>query len=391
MHYVHGCLAVATALLTAQPRSPRTVPIFVCAVDEDSALEDFLSEPHPRVSAHDVSVVVSEAEKRSGELGDATLDAVALKFAEYGVVRLCGAWDAQPTLVNQVVASLDSNYEACMSLLTAQTGLTADDSFGYRQMVHRSSGRYDMLLEEGVAPRPLPRELRHAVLGADDRATSVDDATGDITSKGAGAEGAQWRRQVLRRLLGVDYKVEFTAALLARNGCALQDPHADGAHPRETASASTSDGASAPLLLPPHALQLFLPLCEMDVAAGPTEFWPTSHRPEFAPFASLLPSLPLEATPGDAILFDFRVVHRGTVNVARQWRPILYQSCTTSWFQDDFNFPAASLLDEDWPNAGLGADGAAGGARGEDMPQWKQDEAAERPRVGGRRRTGGFV
>ena len=38
----------------------------------------------------------------------------------------------------------------------------------------------------------------------------------------------------------------------------------------------------------------------------------------------------VEASPGDAILFDFRVIHRGTANRSNRWRPILYQTCSRS-------------------------------------------------------------
>jgi len=285
--------------------------------DEDAALELFLSEPHPRVSAEEVSIAVSEGERVDGSLSETTLLAAKQTLDEYGVVCLRGVWDAKPPLVNSLVGALEANYDACIGLVGERSGLSADDSFGYRQIVHRSQGRYDMLLEDGVAAAPLPSALRDSVLG-----------------------GA-WRRELLARLLGQDFKVEFTAALLAKSGCAPQDPHADGAHPHQ---AEHDDDASSPL--PPHALQLFLPLCEMSVAAGPTEFWPTSHLAENAPFASLLPSLPLEAAPGDAIVFDFRVIHRGMANTAGYARPILYQTCTCAWFVDDFNFPVQSLLDE---------------------------------------------
>ena len=59
--------------------------------------------------------------------------------------------------------------------------------------------------------------------------------------------------------------------------------------------------------------------------------------------AQLLPAVGLEATPGDAILFDFRVMHRGMANASGKWRPVLYQTVSRYWFSDDFNFPGASI------------------------------------------------
>lgn len=315
-------VALATsALLTVPPARhwrAQYAPRALCAlVDDDggdAALEAFLSEPHPRITADEVSVVVSSAERCDGTLSEATLDDAQRIFEEHGVVKLCGAWDATPPYVDGLVAALHDNYDACVTLLAERVGLAAEDSFGYHQMVHRSFGRYDMLLEPDVAVKPLPRHLSDVALG-----------------------GA-WRTRLLGRLLGDDFRVEHTAALLARSGCAPQDPHADGGHPHEEAGAMTDDaGGAPPAPLPAHAAQLFLPLCAVSADAGPTEFWPTSHTPANAPFASLLPSIALEAVAGDAIVFDFRVVHRGTANTAGRWRPILYQTATRAWFRDDFN------------------------------------------------------
>jgi hypothetical protein len=53
----------------------------------------------------------------------------------------------------------------------------------------------------------------------------------------------------------------------------------------------------------------------------------------------------MESSPGDAIIFDFRVLHRGTANRSGQWRPVLYKTCSRSWFTDDFNFPDYSLFE----------------------------------------------
>lgn len=309
--------------------------------EEDEALERFLSEPHPRVALGDLCIRVSDDERRAETLLPETLDAAKRLLAEYGVVCMRGVWRAkdEPQLITELVEAVNSNYEACVAAVKERSGLDAQDSFGYRQIVHRSAGRYDMLLDEGVALEPLPPRLRAAVLGDADGEEDEAPAAPAVRRK-------HWRRQLLAHLLGDGFDVDFTAALYAKTGCSPQDPHADGRHPLEADRVTASGDAAEdePELLPVHALQLFLPLCDMTAAAGATEFWPTSHLPQNADFASLLPSLPLEAAPGDAILFDFRVIHRGTANTSGRWRPILYQTCTAEWFEDDFNFPALSLL-----------------------------------------------
>ncbi len=59
-------------------------------------------------------------------------------------------------------------------------------------------------------------------------------------------------------------------------------------------------------------------------------------------------------TGGSAIVFDHRVVHRGTANTAvgehlsaedRQ-RPMLYLTFAKPWFTDSVNFPTESVFDE---------------------------------------------
>ena len=64
-----------------------------------------------------------------------------------------------------------------------------------------------------------------------------------------------------------------------------------------------------------------------------------------ARFARELPSLGLECAPGDAIVFDFRVLHRGMANTSGKWRPVLYQTVSRAWWTDDFNFPEESIDD----------------------------------------------
>ena len=292
-------------------------------VEEDAQAAAFFADFHPVVKPAQLSVGVSRGERKSGSLTDATLQQAGAVLRKYGVVRLRGVWDAKPRLVQEAAGALHENYEACVERISARTGLTEADSFAYCQIVHRSAGRYDMLLGDGVAMKPLPSTVSDAVLGCD-------------------ATEGHWRHQLLSSFLGEDYNVEFTAGLLARTGCATQEPHADGMHPHDNREAS--DVADT---LPLHALQLFLPLCKVTTRRGPTEFWTSSHHAAYAPYASFLPSIALEADAGDAIIFDFRVVHRGMANTSGRWRPILYQTCTAAWFTDDFNFPAQSLLHDE--------------------------------------------
>ena len=96
--------------------------------------------------------------------------------------------------------------------------------------------------------------------------------------------------------------------------------------------------------LPPHCLNLFVPLVDVTEHVGPTEFWvgthqePTYHAlkteqkvtttptPEASPDASTATIL---APAGSAILFDYRTIHRGGANSSGKRRRVLYLTYAT--------------------------------------------------------------
>jgi len=325
--------------------------------DEDAALEAFLGEMHPRIPPSELSCIVSEGERRQGVLASSTLASVRGILDEHGVVCLKGVWNAEPSLVASLTSRVDANFKACTEAIAQQAQLSPDDAFAYRQIVHRSLGRYDMCLDADVALcPPLPAEVEDVLGGG-----GSDHEGGDCVARSG------WRNQLLASLLGPDYRVNFLAALYSRSGAAEQQPHVDGGHLFQS---THGDGHHAPL----HALQLFLPLCEMELPTGPTEFWPGSHRARNQRFAYLLPSTPLPASPGDAIVFDFRVVHRGMANRSPKWRPILYQTCSRSWFTDDFNFPPTSL--STFQSQEVAGDAFAPSAQA--RPPWREGGKGER-------------
>ena len=67
-----------------------------------------------------------------------------------------------------------------------------------------------------------------------------------------------------------------------------------------------------------------------------------------------LPSCKFKAEVGSAVLFDYRLHHRGLANrsTSGESRPLLYLTFGRSWFTDAENFPAFFLFKE-----GTAADG----------------------------------
>lgn len=122
--------------------------------------------------------------------------------------------------------------------------------------------------------------------------------------------------------------------------------------------------------LPPYAINVFLPLTDKDASmeAGPTEFIPGSHtmeeevvliKVEQANSGSLSQSEQSHDTDdpgivspllnqGDALLYDYRVCHRGTSNLLLNGntRRILYLMYARPWFKEHLNFGSERLFEE---------------------------------------------
>lgn len=96
--------------------------------------------------------------------------------------------------------------------------------------------------------------------------------------------------------------------------------------------------------LPPHCINVFIPLVDLDHSRGPTEFCPGSHRRQGT--ASVAPPLALTCKKGDAVLFDYRIQHRGLA-CQDSSRPVLYLAFAKSFFRDTVNTRSQLLLFED--------------------------------------------
>ena len=111
--------------------------------------------------------------------------------------------------------------------------------------------------------------------------------------------------------------------------------------------------------LPPYALNVFVPLEEVTEEVGPTEFWVGSHLGDRA--RGILEGISGEGDGvdervfgpclrmGDALLYDYRICHRGTRNLSGisgddKTRPMLYLIYARPWFQEHLNFGSDRLF-----------------------------------------------
>jgi len=88
--------------------------------------------------------------------------------------------------------------------------------------------------------------------------------------------------------------------------------------------------------LPLYAINVSIPLIDIDNSIGPTAIWPGSHRsPSIQMSPAAMQTVPFQR--GDCILMDYRTLHAGSPNVSNTVRPILYLVYGREWFFDGGN------------------------------------------------------
>jgi len=218
---------------------------------------------------------------------------------------------------------------------------------GFREIVMRNEGRFELSLSPTQFGRSNP--FLHSTLFNSCGSTemsNINDATqfpflsellsaifeNDKTCNCNGDVGVQ------------SYYLTNLSAVIATPGAKEQKWHVDGGH------------LDLERHLPCHCLNVFVPLMDMSVELGPTEFRPGTHyhTRNLAPMILAAkarktlrpPVLPL-LKKGDILLFDYRVLHRGRQNLSLdQNRTMLVMTFSKHWFKDALNYPKRSIIDE---------------------------------------------
>jgi len=216
-------------------------------------------------------------------------------------------------------ASASVLLDECLDMASRHTrGMDVGMEFGFAEGVQRAKGRYDILYG----------------FNGNNEFMEVDTRLSPVLS------------QILRckRML------LFNGLLHSNPGSNEQLWHADGEH------LFPGSGHS---YLPVHSLNVFVPLVDITEDNGGTEFFLGSHRLTGAcenivwQDANHRENIGCTGKPvaftcraGSAILFDYRILHRGLANTSPEPRPVLYFTYARAWFRDMHNFPSRPLLDE---------------------------------------------
>lgn len=157
---------------------------------------------------------------------------------------------------------------------------------------------------------------------------------------------------ILERILDgrINETINFDISVVySKPNAPNQGWHADGDHQKGTNDAGwdATNGWKC-RLAEPYAICLFIPLIDLDDDTGYTQFWPSSHQYRglagFGPVAEIA-----EATydgkcrAGDAIWYDYRLMHRGMKNISNVLRPILQVLFKKTWYVEKRNYGTVSL------------------------------------------------
>lgn len=138
-------------------------------------------------------------------------------------------------------------------------------------------------------------------------------------------------RTLFDEALGENWVYELFGVISSFPGATLQHLHADDDH--------LFEGTEFAGKLPAYALTISIPLVEVNAINGGTEFLLGSHRFELR---SDYPGEPTTSPlmPGDCMIWDFMIRHRGQANTSDAPRPMLYVTACRSFWSDTTNFQA---------------------------------------------------
>jgi ectoine hydroxylase-related dioxygenase (phytanoyl-CoA dioxygenase family) len=129
------------------------------------------------------------------------------------------------------------------------------------------------------------------------------------------------------RLMGEDLVVGEMGVVISHPGAGAQETHRD--------SNFLFGGLDMEIDLPPFAMTMLVPLLDVTLGMGPTEFWPGSHRRRDEATVTRRPSDRLALSAGSLVLLDSRALHRGGANVTGPVRPTAYFSFHRKWYVEN--------------------------------------------------------
>lgn len=133
-----------------------------------------------------------------------------------------------------------------------------------------------------------------------------------------------------RELMGEGLIVGEMGVVISHAGAGPQEAHRD--------SGFLFGGLDMEIDLPPFSMTMLVPLVDVDLGMGPTEFWPGSHRRRDVAAVTAVPPQRTALSAGSVVFLDSRTVHRGGANVTGPVRPSVYFSFHRPWYAEHYGY-----------------------------------------------------
>jgi len=246
-------------------------------------------------------VGTSPDESASGELLPETESAAVAAFHEHGCVLLRGA------LPVTIVEAMHADYLAQFGAMGAAGMRAAAAEAPPNRLLEVGGARYD------ITPRMIGTFGRPEVF----------------------ANPALLK--ILRQLLGRGMQLSNFTMVVSHPGAPQQHAHRDCAH--------LFDGGGVGPNLPVYAVNVAVPLIDVDLETGPTAVWLGSHRLPQNAAVKDADMTHCALRRGDCMMLDYRTLHAGLANRSQEARPIVYMVYARPWFFDDVNHVKRIPLD----------------------------------------------
>ena len=229
----------------------------------------------------------------------------------------------------QVVGNLLEEY---ISIASTKGGLGLRKENGYRELVQKDVGRYDLNLDHLLPMNE--QKLNNRTL-----------SSLELSTRQLALEVENTIKPYLTAILSDQYIVNGFGAVISKPGTEPQRWHVDSSHLFYPATDT----------LPCHFVTVFCPLFEYSESIGPTEIALRSAKytgilnnkqvqdqyPEDDVVDSILSNKDVhiirnESNVGDIGIMDGRTLHRGMGNNSTLVRPLLYMSFCRPWY---YEFP----------------------------------------------------
>ena len=196
------------------------------------------------------------------------------------------------------------------------------DSFLFQEIASRNLQRFDLRLTDSAAAKFVETEImQHPAV-----------------------------ESILKNCLGSYDEIDFDiSCVYSRPGACHQGWHADGDHQKGGKYAGWEDDGWKTSLSDPFAICLFIPLIDLNDDVGFTQFWPKSHwSRDLAGLGKIaeLTNTTFDALgkAGDAIFYDYRLMHRGMPNKSDVVRPVLQVVAKKNWYVEKANYGEESIV-----------------------------------------------